>query len=96
MSIRAMRSPSRRCRCRNVPLETTEPSSERTMTDLDSGPAIIPLAEAHRLVVGAHAGPLLRPVSPYLVFAVQPANVVVGPVESSLTSATRASTSWLL
>ena len=57
-------------------------------TDVDSGPAIIPLAEAKRLVVGVRAGPLLRPVRPHLVLAMQPASVVV--------SASTVATSFLL
>jgi hypothetical protein len=53
------------------------------LTDVDSGPAIIPLAEANGLGswVRVRAPQLLRPVSPHLVLAVQPASVVVGPVD---------------
>src|SRR4029453_13063998 len=50
------------------------------LTDVDSGPAIVQLAEARRLVVRARSGPLLGPVGAHLLLAM-PSARAVGPVD---------------
>ena len=62
--------------------------------DLDSDPTVVPLAEAHRLVVGARSGPLLDPAGAPLPCSLSlPASS--GQPTRSLTIGIRASTPWL-